>query len=146
MYFRNYGLRKTLWNECLKSRAPEDPSTSHIVKATKHCWNLNDINFSRLLTTFKAIELEKSLLIICKVFKLFVNTLIAHDKYSLLNRDNLKQPIPIKLSQKQKTCSQFFSPFFKSTLNFEYFQEKGDPHSWCIFEITDSKKRGYINV
>ena len=65
----------------------------------------------------------------------------AHNKYSLLNRDNLTQPIQTKLSQKQKTCSQFFSPFLKSTLNFEHFQKKEDPDSWCISEIKWMSKK-----
>ena len=51
------------------------------------------------------------------------------DKYSLLNRDNLTQPIPTQLSQKQKSFSQFFLAFLKSTLTFEHFQKKDDPHS-----------------
>ena len=53
----------------------------------------------------------------------------ADDKYSLLNRDNLKQPIPTQLSQKQKSFPQFFLDFSKSTLNFDHFQKKDDPHS-----------------
>ena len=53
----------------------------------------------------------------------------ADDKYSLLNRDNLTQPIPTQLSQKQKAFFEFFLAFSKSTLNFEYFQKKDDPHS-----------------
>ena len=53
----------------------------------------------------------------------------ADDKYSLLNRDNLTQPISTRLSQKQKAISQFFLAFSKSTLNFEHFQKKDDPHS-----------------
>ena len=60
---------------------------------------------------------------------MFVNTLTADDKYSLLNRDNLSQPNWTPLSQKQKAFSQFFLPFSKSTLNFEHFQKKDDPHS-----------------
>ena len=60
---------------------------------------------------------------------MFVNTLTADDKYSLLNRDNLRQPIWTLLSQKQKTFSGFFLAFSKSTLNFEHFQQKDDPHS-----------------
>ena len=36
---------------------------------------------------------KKSLLVICKILGLFINTLTADDKYSLLNRDNLMQPI-----------------------------------------------------
>ena len=55
---------------------------------------------------------------------MFVNTLTADDKYSLLNRDNLTQPIPTQLSQKQKAFFQFFAAFSKSTLNFEHLQKK----------------------
>ena len=51
------------------------------------------------------------------------------DKYSLLNRNNLTQPIPTQLSQKQKVFSIFFLAFSKSTLTFEHFQKKDDPHS-----------------
>ena len=53
----------------------------------------------------------------------------ADDKYSLLNRDNLKQPIPTQLSQKQKAFSEFFLEFSKSTLTIEHFQKKDYPHS-----------------
>ena len=60
---------------------------------------------------------------------MFVNTLTADDKYSLLNRDNLRQPNWTPLSQKQKAFSEFFLAFSKSTLNFEHFEKKDDPHS-----------------
>ena len=60
---------------------------------------------------------------------MFVNTLTDDDKYSLLNRDNLRQPIRTTLSKKQKAVSQFFFAFPKSTLNFEHFQKKDDPQS-----------------
>ena len=53
----------------------------------------------------------------------------ADDKYSFLNRDNLTQPIRKQLSQIEKRFSQFFLAFLKSTLNFEHFQTKDDPHS-----------------
>ena len=53
----------------------------------------------------------------------------ADDKYSLHNKDNLKQPIPTQLSQKQKSFAQFFLAFSKSTLTFEHFQKKDDAHS-----------------
>ena len=66
----------------------------------------------------------------------------ADDKYSLLNRDNLTQPIPTKLSQKQKAFSEFFLAFSKSTLNFEHLQKKSDLHSLNISYITHSEKRG----
>ena len=60
---------------------------------------------------------------------MFVNTLTADDKYFLLNRNNLKTPIPKPLSQKHTAFSQFFLAFPKSTLNFEPFQKKDDRHS-----------------
>ena len=64
------------------------------------------------------------MLVLCKVSGLFLNTLTDDDKYSLLYRDNLTQPIQIRLSEKQKTFSDFFSAFLKSTLNFEHFPKK----------------------
>ena len=82
------------------------------------------------------------MLVLCKILRLFVNTLTADDKYSLLNTDNLTQSIQTLLSQKQKTFSQFFSSFLKSTLNFKHFQKKDDPPNRCISEITVSEK-GY---
>ena len=60
--------------------------------------------------------------------KPFTNRLSADGKYSLLNRDNLMQPIQMQLYRKQKTFSDFFSAFLKSSLNFEHFFKKDDPH------------------
>ena len=53
----------------------------------------------------------KSVLVICKILGLFVNTLTGDDKYSLLTMDNLTQQIEMQLSKKQKALSQFFSTF-----------------------------------
>ena len=64
------------------------------------------------------------MLVLWKILGLFVNTLTDKDKYCFLYRDNLRQPIQILLSHKEKTFSQFFSPFLKSTLNFVDFQKK----------------------
>ena len=52
------------------------------------------------------------------------------------------QPIPMQLSQKQGTLSQFFCAFLKSSLNLEHFQKKDDSHSSDISDITESKKQG----
>ena len=82
---------------------------------------------------------KKSLLLTCKILGLLVNTLAADEKYPVLNRDNLTIPIQMQLSQKQKTFSQFFAAFLKSTLNFKHFESKDDPHRFCIFEVTDSE-------
>ena len=48
----------------------------------------------------------------------------------------------MQVSQKQKTFSQFFSAFFKSSLNFEHFQTKDDSQSWGITKSTVSEKQG----
>ena len=63
------------------------------------------------------------MLVLCQILSLFVNTLTDNDKYFLLYRDNLTQPIQILLYEKHKTFSQFSSPFLKSTLNFGDFQK-----------------------
>ena len=58
---------------------------------------------------------------------MFLKILAGHDKYSLLNRDNLRQHIQMQLPQKQKMFSEFFYSFLKYRLRFEYFPKKDDP-------------------
>ena len=48
----------------------------------------------------------------------------------------------MQLSPKQKNFYEFLSAFLKSSLNFEHFQKKDDPHGLYISEITDSEKCG----
>ena len=81
-----------------------------------------------------------SLLLTCKVLGLLVNTLVADEKFPVLNRDNLTIPIQMQLSQKQKRFSQFFASILKSSLNFNYFAKKYDPHRFRITEMTESEK------
>ena len=80
------------------------------------------------------------MLVLCKILRLFVNTLTDDDKYSLFYRENLTQQIQILLSQKPKTFSQLFSEILKRTLNVEHFQKKDDLHSRCSSQITVSEK------
>ena len=72
---------------------------------------------------------KKSLLVIKKILRPFVNTLAVNDKHYRLNRDNLTRPIHIQLSQKQKIFSEFCFAFLKSILNFKHLTKKDDPHS-----------------
>ena len=65
---------------------------------------------------------------ICKISRQFPNTLSADGKYSVLNRDNLTQPIQTEVSRKEKNFSEFFAAILKPHLNFEHFLKKGDPH------------------
>ena len=41
---------------------------------------------------------------------------------------------------------QNFSRLLKSASNFEHFEKKDEPNSWCIYGIIDCKKRGYLNA
>ena len=72
---------------------------------------------------------KKSLLLIHKILRLFVDPLTVNDKHYLINRDNLTQPIQMQLSQKQKSFFQFFFAFSKSILNFKHLRKKDDPRS-----------------
>ena len=71
-----------------------------------------------LLITVNVVALEKSLLVINRILRLFLNTLTVNDKHYLLNRDNLTQSIHMQLYQKQKTLSEFFFLIFKIYMKF----------------------------
>ena len=75
------------------------------------------------------MHFKKSVLVIRKMLRMFVNTLTVNDKHYLLNRDNLTQPIQIELSQNQKIFSEFFLAFLKSILNFQHLPKNDDSHS-----------------
>ena len=87
----------------------------------------------------RKLSWKKSLLLTCQILGLLVNTLATDEKYPVLNRDNLTLPIQIQLYEKEKHFSEFFAVFLRSKLNFEHFEKKDDPHSFCISEITDSE-------
>ena len=87
----------------------------------------------------RKLSWKKSLLLTCQILGLLVNTLAADEKYLVLHRNNLTVPIQIQLSKKQKKISKFFAAFLESKLDFEHFEKKDDPHSFCISEITDSE-------
>ena len=72
---------------------------------------------------------EKSLLVICKMLRLFINTSTADDKYFLFNGENLTQQIHMQLSEKQKTLSGgfFFFCIFEIYGNFGTFSRERWP-------------------
>ena len=75
----------------------------------------------------------------CKILGLLINTLAAYEKYPTLNRENLTIPIQMQFSKKEKKFSKIFAAFLRSSLNFEYFEKKDDPHNFCISDITNSE-------
>ena len=80
------------------------------------------------------------MLLTCYFLGQLVNTLATEKKYPVLNRQNLTIPSQMQFSEKQKSFSRSFAEYLKSRLNFERFEKKDDPHSFCIFEVTDSEK------
>ena len=84
------------------------------------CYHLYHIHWS----LWMELPCKNSLLVTCKISRLFPNRRNADGKYSLLNRDNLTQQIQIQVSPKKKTFSDFFSAILKSNLNFKHFRKK----------------------
>ena len=66
--------------------------------------------------------------------------------YSGRNMQTFTQQVQIQLYLKQKSFSQFFISFLKSTWNGEHFQKKGESSSLSISEISDSKRSGYLSA
>ena len=60
---------------------------------------------------------------VCKILRLFVDTLTAYDKSSVLNKEYLTHLIHMQLYPKKK-ITEFFSPFLKSGLNFQQFPKE----------------------
>ena len=51
-----------------------------------------------------------------------------------------------EIISKTQNIVSFYSAFLKSTSNFEYFEKKDEPHSWCISKIIDCKMCVYLNA
>ena len=70
-----------------------------------HIWNI-------YWSMWRQLNWKKFLLVISKMFGLFLNTLTAGHKFSLLNTDKLTQPIQMQLSKKKKLLLKFFLHFW----------------------------------
>ena len=115
-------FQKTLWQEAWLTV----PNTAEICATT---------SWSYLLIPLKELRLKKSLLVVCKILGLFVNTLTADESYSLLNRDILSQRIEMQLSKKEKALCVCVSPLWKYRSNFNYFKNNDDPHRLCNYQL-----------
>ena len=100
---------------------------------------------------------KKSVLVKCKIFRLFVNPLTADDKYSLLNWGNLLQHFQIQLSKNEKKNDSLFLHFWTldSILNIlkkktwpsqvMYFWTYGRQKTWlyiCLKSLTSEDPLG----
>ena len=75
-------------------------------EGSKHCWNLNHATTTMFIDHCESNWVGKKTFSDMQSLGMFCNVLTTYDKYSLLNRDNFRQPIQIDLSQKRKTFSQ----------------------------------------
>ena len=142
MCFWIYGHRNTSLDKCLKSPTSENPSRSDIVKrAETRLKSERQYVYQIYWSLWRQLGLIKFLSVICKFSGLFVNSLTANDKYSLLNRSNLYQQFQMQLSQKPKIMFNFFLPFLNLDSILTIFK-KSELHTWCIFELMDSKNGG----
>ena len=76
---------------------------------------------------------RNNLLVICKIWGLFVNSLTADDKFSLFNRHNITQTIQMQLSKKEISFFGFFTESLKSKSTFEHFEKKRWPSFLMYF-------------
>ena len=74
-------------------------------------------------TTSAKTELEKVRLTASKILRVLVNTLTADVKYCLHNEKDLREPIQLQLSTKNKLFSKCFAAYLKSTPIFESFEK-----------------------
>ena len=72
--------------------------------------------------------------VIWKILGLFVNPLAAYSKRQFM------ATFSDAIIWETKNNFSFFFVFSKSRFNFGNFLKKYDPHSACIFELTDSEK------
>ena len=86
-----------------------------------------------------------SLLFRSEILGLFANTLIADDKYSRGNKENIPQPNQIILAKKTVIFCLILIAVWKCIWNLDNIWKKDESYSLSISEITNSKIRGYLN-
>ena len=80
MYIRNYLLRNTWLNKCLKTPVSQQRSTGLMLKGPNTAEILTTALLSCLFITLTKMKLQK--VSVSDIWRLFVNTLTTDDKYS----------------------------------------------------------------
>ena len=87
-----------------------------------------------------------SALVTSEIFRMFVNTLTADDKYSRRYIQIFWQQLQKPLSQKVKTFCRLLVAFLKCSLNLEHSRKKEEYPSLIISEIIASERDVYLSV
>ena len=120
---------------------------SNMADGRKHCWNLNGSSVTIFIGKCKGNSFAKS---VSWWYTKYSNCFLTHSVpmtiILFLKGTIYCNILRCNYLRNKKLFSYFFFPFSKFRLNYEWFQNKDDPHSWCIFELTDSEWRGYVNI
>ena len=82
---------------------------------------------------WRQLSSKKSLLVIGRILGLFFNILTAAQKYSLLKRDNLTQPIEMQSSlKKKKPFLNFFLHFWNLDKILNIFEKRWPSELMCF--------------
>ena len=84
---------------------------------------------------------KKSLLVICKILGLVLNTVTADDKYSLLSKDNLTQQIQMQLAKKKSLFICF--GIFEICIKF-WILLKTEWLSWLLYTRTYGLQKTWL--
>ena len=82
--------------KCLKSLVSEHLAKINMLNSQKNCTTALP---SDCFITLAKVELETVRLSVSEILGAFVNTLTAHDTYSLRNRNNLQDSVQLRLSK-----------------------------------------------
>ena len=87
-----------------------------------------------------------SALVTSEIFRLFVNTLTADDKYSRRKIQIFWQQLQTHFSQKEMAFFRFFISFLKCGWNLQNSAKKEEYPSLIITEIIGSERDIYLSV
>ena len=142
MYFRYYWLGKGNQINAKKVLFQRTFQTSNMVNVPKHCWYLHQSTFIRFIDHCQGNWVGKSLSYWqAKSWDCLSADWLSMTSILFLMKTIKRYQFRCSYLRNKKTFSQFFAVFWKPRLNFKHFPKKDDPHTFCIFEITD-----FINV
>ena len=148
IFFWNYRLEKAGLLKWRKSLVSEHLRTVNMLKGPKHCINLQGSIFLMFFDqSEKKISSKNFFLVVYEILTLLVNILTPDDKYSLsvkagVSRNQFKRYyLKIKIY-----LVNFFLHFQNLHKICNILKEKVSLRSHFFSEITDCKKRGYLNA
>ena len=125
--------------------------TSNMANRVKHCLKLEDSTFAIFIDPSAWNPgWKNSLWVIRRILRLFSTHWLPITSIHFLIETIYSKYFRCNYLRNEKYFLHFFFIFFfafsRLISYFEPFQKKDDTHIWYIFELTDSERRGWINV